>query len=161
MKLKITAYHRGMLYPCYGGMPNGGLAMHHTEKYKNYDELKGRFTVWLEKVVRNAKINYIKKLKREPQLVYLEEIPESVLTTQSSSYEVYTKSEFEFEEERLSKAFSKLPLMRKRILTMLFVENISPDEISKRLNCSPQYVYNQRYKALKALKNELDKGGER
>ena len=150
-----------MLYPCYGGMPNGGLAMHHTEKYKNYDELKGRFTVWLEKVVRNAKINYIKKLKREPQLVYLEEIPESVLTTQSSSYEVYTKSEFEFEEERLSKAFSKLPLMRKRILAMLFVENISPDEISKRLNCSPQYVYNQRYKALKALKNELDKGGER
>lgn len=135
--------------------------MHHTEKYKNYDELKGRFTVWLEKVVRNAKINYIKKLKREPQLVYLEEIPESVLTTQSSSYEVYTKSEFEFEEERLSKAFSKLPLMRKRILAMLFVENISPDEISKRLNCSPQYVYNQRYKALKALKNELDKGGER
>ena len=135
--------------------------MHHTEKYKNYDKLKGRFTVWLEKVVRNAKINYIKKLKREPQLVYLEEIPESVLTTQSSSYEVYTKSEFEFEEERLSKAFSKLPLMRKRILTMLFVENISPDEISKRLNCSPQYVYNQRYKALKALKNELDKGGGR
>ena len=135
--------------------------MHHTEKYKNYDELKGRFTVWLEKVVRNAKINYIKKLKREPQLVYLEEIPESVLTTQSSSYEVYTKSEFEFEEERLSKAFSKLPLMRKRILAMLFVENISPDEISKRLNCSPQYVYNQRYKALKALKNELDKGSER
>ena len=135
--------------------------MHHTEKYKNYDELKGRFTVWLEKVVRNAKINYIKKLKCEPQLVYLEEIPELVLTTQSSSDEVYTKSEFEFEEERLSKAFSKLPLMRKRILTMLFVENISPDEISKRLNCSPQYVYNQRYKALKALKNELDKGGER
>lgn len=135
--------------------------MHHTEKYKNYDELKGRFTVWLEKVVRNAKINYIKKLKREPQLVYLEEIPESVLTTQGSSYEAYTKSEFEFEEERLSKAFSKLLLMRKRILTMLFVENISPDEISKRLNCSPQYVYNQRYKALKALKNELDKGGER
>ena len=134
--------------------------MHHTEKYKNYDELKGRFTVWLEKVVRNAKINYIKKLKREPQLVYLEEIPESVLTTQSSSYEVYTKSEFEFEEERLAEAFSKLPLMRKRILTMLFVENISPDEISKKLNCSPQYVYNQRYKALKALRNELDKDGE-
>ena len=50
--------------------------------------------------------------------------------------------------------------MRKRILTMLFVENIGPDEISKNLNCSPQYVYNQRYKALKALRNELDKDGE-
>ena len=95
--------------------------MHHTEEYKNHDELRGRFTVWLEKVVKNAKINYI---------------------------------------ERLAEAFSKLPLMRKRILTMLFVENISPDKISKNLNCSPQYVYNQRYKALKALRNELDKDGE-
>ena len=52
-----------MLYPCYGGMLNGGIAMHHTEEYKNHDELRGRFTVWLEKVVRNAKINYIKSSK--------------------------------------------------------------------------------------------------
>ena len=56
--------------------------------------------------------------------------------------------------------FSKLTVMLILILTMLFVENISPDDISKKLNCSPQYVYNQRYKALKALRNELDKDGE-
>ena len=146
-----------MLYLCYGGMPNGGIAMHHTEEYKNHDELKGRFTVWLEKVVRNAKINYIKSLKKQPQILYLEEIPESALPIQNLTTDVYTKSEFEFEEERLAEAFSKLPLMRKQILTMLFAENISPSEISKRLNCSPQYIYNQRYKALKALRNELDK----
>ena len=99
MKLKITAYHRGMLYPCYGGMPNGGIAMHHTEEYKNHDELKGRFTVWLEMVVRNAKINYIKRLKRQPPTLYLEEIPESALPAQNIAADVYTKSEFEFEEE--------------------------------------------------------------
>lgn len=92
--------------------------------------------------------------------MYLEEIPESALPIQNLTTDVYTKSEFEFEEERLAEAFSKLPLMRKQILTMLFAENISPSEISKRLNCSPQYVYNQRYKALKALRNELDKDGE-
>lgn len=134
--------------------------MHHTEEYKNHDELRGRFTVWLEKVVKNAKIDYIKRLKRQPPTLYLEEIPESALPAQNLADYAYTKSEFEFEEERLAEAFSKLPLMRKRILTMLFVENIGPDEISKNLNCSPQYVYNQRYKALKALRNELDKDGE-
>ena len=88
-----------MLYPCYGGMPNGGIAMRHTEEYKNHDELKGRFTVWLEKVVRNAKINYIKRLKRQPPTLYLEEIPESALPAQNIAADVYTKSEFEFEEE--------------------------------------------------------------
>lgn len=82
------------------------------------------------------------------------------MPAQNLAADIYTKSEFEFEEERLAETFSKLPLMRKRILTMLFVENISPDEISKKLNCSPQYIYNQRYKALRALRNELDKDGE-
>ena len=134
--------------------------MHHTKEYKNHDELKGRFTVWIEKVVRNAQINYINKLTSQPQTLYLEEIPESALPARNITAGIYAKSEFEFEEERLAEAFSKLPLMRKRILTMLFAENISPAEISKKLNCSPQYVYNQRYKALKALRSELDKDGE-
>ena len=74
------------------------------------------------------------------------------MPTQNLVADVYTKSEFEFEKERLAEAFSK-PLMRKRILTMLFVEKISPDEISKKLNCSLQYVYNH-------LRSELDKDGE-
>ena len=82
--------------------------MRHTEEYKNHDELKGRFTVWLEKVVRNAKINYIKRLKRQPPTLYLEEIPESALPAQNLAADAYTKSEFEFEEERLAEAFSKL-----------------------------------------------------
>ena len=94
--------------------------MHHTEEYKNHDELRGRFTVWLEKVVKNAKINYIKRLKRQPPTLYLEEIPESALPAQNLAANAYTKSEFEFEEERLAKAFSKLPLMRKRMSKRLF-----------------------------------------
>lgn len=69
-------------------------------------------------------------------------------------------STFDFEEERLAKAFYQLPLMKRKILEMLFVENIKPDEIAKRLNCSPQYVYNQRLRAIKKLREELAKGGD-
>ena len=99
--------------------------MHHTEEYKNHDELKGRFTVWLEKVVRNAKINYIKRLKRQPPTLYLEEIPESALPVQNLVADVYTKSEFE--EKRLAEAFSRLPLMRNRILTRNFIHKTVHD----------------------------------
>ena len=63
--------------------------MHHTEEHKNHDELKGRFTVWLEKVVRNAKINYIKRLKRQPPTLYLGEIPESAADTEFSRRCIY------------------------------------------------------------------------
>ena len=57
-----------------------------------------------------------------------------------------------FEEEKLSEAFRTLPLMKRRILTMLFVEQLSPREIASHLNCSVQYVYNQRSLALKSLR---------
>ena len=125
MKLKITAYHRGMLYPCYGGMPNVGIAMHHREEYENHDEPRGRFAIWLENVVRNSKINYIKKLKRQPPALYPEEIPESALPVQNLVADVYTKSEFE--EKRLAEVFSRLPLMRNRILTRNFIHKTVHD----------------------------------
>ena len=67
---------------------------------------------------------------------------------------------FDFQEERLSEAFYKLPLMKRKILELLFIECIKPEEIASRLNCSPQYVYNQRFLALKHLRKELDKGGD-
>ena len=60
--------------------------------------------------------------------------------------------DFDFEEEKLSEAFRTLPLMKRRILTMLFVEQLSPREIASHLNCSVQYVYNQRSLALKSLR---------
>ena len=33
-------------------------------------------------------------------------------------------------------AFSSLPLMRQRILIMLFVEELTPSEIARKMNCS-------------------------
>ena len=73
-----------------------------------------------------------------------------------------SKSDFDFEEERLADAFAKLPIRRQKILTMLFVEEKKPEEIAKELNCSAQHVYDQRYQALKKLRIELSKeGGEK
>ena len=67
------------------------------------------------------------------------------------------KMTFDFEEERLAKAFYELPLMKRKILEMLFVEEIKPEEIAKKLNCSSQYVYNQKFRAIKTLREQLCK----
>ena len=49
---------------------------------------------------------------------------------------------------------------RQRILTMLFVEEKTPEEIARQLGCSQQNVYKQRSEALIALRNMLERGGE-
>ena len=126
----------------------------HLEK----DELRARFTKWMETVVYRAKLKYIRKQGRELETVSIEDVSEDILTWDETGYclDTVTKNEFVFEEERLADAFSQLPLMRKEVLRLLFVEEMEPAEIAKRMNCSVQHVYNQRSLAIKKLRQQLE-----
>ncbi|HIT84891.1 MAG TPA: sigma-70 family RNA polymerase sigma factor [Candidatus Ornithomonoglobus intestinigallinarum] len=136
--------------------------MSHHQEHNN--RLRAEFTVWIERLIRNARTDYMRKLARTIPTVSFEDIPESMLLQYNEDdFPVLVcnkQSEFDFEEERLAAAFSKLPLMRQRILTMLFVEEKKPAEIAKQLHCSAQYVYTQRFEAIKKLRKLLDKGGD-
>ena len=109
----------------------------------------------------NSSICGGRRLKLET--ISFEELPESSQPVYEDRMRLNdSKSDFDFEEERLADAFAKLPIKRQQILTMLFVEEKKPEEIAKELNCSAQYVYDQRYQALKKLRIELSKeGGEK
>ena len=131
---------------------------------QNRDELRARFTGWLETMVYRARLNYIRKISRQIETIPIEEVAESSLISSSSEQEwcrnLSARDAFDFEEEKLARAFAELPLMRQRILTMLFVEEKKPEEIAAKLNCSVQHVYNQRSLALKKLRTMLAEGGD-
>ena len=126
------------------------------------DVLRARFTVWIEKLIKNAKIDYMRQQnKAEPEFVSIDELFEDEQLIGARDVVISEdKDSFDFQEERLAEAFYKLPLMKRKILELLFIECIKPEEIASRLNCSPQYVYNQRFLALKQLRKKLDKGGD-
>ena len=63
---------------------------------------------------------------------------------------------FNFEEERLAKAFYELPLMRREVLRLLFVCELTPEEISHRLHCSVNFVHLQKSRALKKLRDAME-----
>lgn len=67
---------------------------------------------------------------------------------------------FDFQEERLSNAFSRLSPRKQAILTMLIAQERKPADVAQLLHCTPQQIYDQRYQALKALRKELQGGGE-
>lgn len=141
--------------------PKGGIFMYYRQVDNEHDALRARFTVWLEKLIKNARIDYLRQAKKEPELLSIYEIFESEQLI--GEHDVIIPDErntFDFQEEKLAKAFYKLPLMKRRILELLFIECVKPEEIASQLKCSPQYVYNQRYNALKQLKNQLSKGGD-
>lgn len=118
--------------------------------------LKARFTLWLEQLMYRTRINFLQKYYSAPESIGLAQIPEELLAKEDE-YELSTETEdgFIFEEERLAEAYSRLPLMKKRILSMSFVDQLSPAEIAERLHCSVRTVYNQKHRAIKALRDWL------
>lgn len=134
--------------------------MSHQQKMEK-DELRARFTKWLETTVYRARLKYLERQKQKIETISLEELPENMLPVSDKLfYDEVSQSAFDFEEERLARAFANLPMKRQQILTMLFVEERKPEEIAKILNCSPQHVYDQRYQALKKLRMALSKGSD-
>ena len=127
------------------------------------DELRARFTNWLNKLIYRARLNYLKKQKNNPIMLSLDDIPEENLRSTDIELlvEASETNSFEFEEEKLAKVFYELPLMKQKILIMLFVEEKTPNAIAKKLNCSVQHVYNQRSLAIKTMRILLMKGGEK
>ncbi len=137
--------------------------MNHQEKSER-DELRARFAGWLEVTLYRAKLNYVKRREREKDIVYVDVFPEELWVSENPERNwiqgITEPGAFQFEEERLEKAFHTLSEQKKEILTMLFVEERTPKEIASQMDCSLQHVYKQRFQALKQLKQMLEKGGE-
>lgn len=103
--------------------------MDHRQDYPERDELRAKFTRWLEKVIKRAKIDYLRKYENRPKIISYEDIPEAELLdlAQCESWLKITRmqSPYDFEEERLTKAFMELPLKRRQVMELLFLEDLS------------------------------------
>ncbi len=117
------------------------------------DNVKARFTIWLLTLIRRTRIDYLRILKRQAILVNIDDIPEGefVVSLDENKYR-HSKTNFEFNDIKLEKAFSKLPTQKKKVLLALFLSEKSCEEIAKDFNCSLQNVYNLKTKALKKLR---------
>lgn len=137
--------------------------MNHQEKSEK-DELRARFTGWLEVTLYRAKLNYLKKQEKERNTICVRALPEELLVEENPErvwiHGMTGQDGFDFEEVELERAFRNLTGQRQQILTMLFVQEKTPEEIARQMGCSKQNVYKQRSQALHILRNMLEKGGE-
>lgn len=126
------------------------------------DELRARFTGWLDTMLYRAKLKYIDKHRQAYEVVSLDEIPAELIEDPVDYYAKVEQSnkDFDFEEGKLSRVFSELPLMRREVLRLLFAEEKTPEEISHQLHCSVNYVHLQKSRALKKLRSQLMEGGD-
>ena len=123
------------------------------------DELRGRFTRFLEVTMKHVRQNYLRKLSREPKTISLDIVSEIEIPLIAGPTP-YEEHEFPFEESRLAEAFRQLPMARQKVLIYLFVEEMYPEEIAELMGCTVQHIYNQRSLAVKKLRKLLSERGE-
>lgn len=118
------------------------------------DSLRYRFTAWVEKVLKNAKLEYLHNEARRIKTISIDEIDPELL-----SYEINDErcEDFFFWNEKVYNAYKELSETRKRVLYLLFVREMSIAEISNELCVSCAYVSNLKYYALKNIKENIEK----
>ena len=95
------------------------------------DELRIRFTAWITVVVQRAKIDYIRKQNRQPKSVPLDEISEDEFCTEHNFNNTIESAEsFEFDDKNVAEAFSALSFMRQRLLTLMFVQGKTAEQVA-------------------------------
>lgn len=128
------------------------------------DVLRARFTLWLDTTLARASAKYRAqmndKFSDNMEIVSMDAFPADYFPDPNNPYssiEIGTP-DFDFAEARLANAFSELPLMRREVLRLLFVEMKTPREIAAILYCSEDYVSLQKTRALKKLRKMLEEG---
>lgn len=132
-------------------------------KYRREDDLlRARFTMWLNTTLIHARQRFLEKNTQRLILIPLDEaLAESLADPNDCFMRVESSQEaFDFEEEKLAQAFSALPLMRREVLRLLFVEELTPGEIAAKLHCSMNYVHKQKSRALQKLRAALTDGDD-
>lgn len=125
------------------------------------DELRARFTTWMNITIYRARLAYLKKECSQIPTISLEEISESKLCVSDvQAFKNSPQLDFEFENDWLESAYGSLSVERQMILRMLYIDQMKPGDIAVKLHCSTQHVYDQRYQSLKTLKKRLAKGGK-
>ena len=126
--------------------------------------LRARFTLWLDTTLARASAKFRKqmtdKLAEEIDIVSYDAFPPDYIADPINPYDGIEIGirDFDFAEERLANAFSELPLMRREVLRLLFVEMKTPREIATIMHCSEEYVRVQKNRAISKLRKMLEEG---
>ena len=115
-----------------------------------------RFTAYIRKVADYARLEYLRKMDSK-----VEEVPLNQHMADTLGYEdpPSASDNFDFTEDKLADAFNSLDILRRRILTLTFVEGLTAQETADKLGCTVDYVYLQKHRALKKLRDQLMEGG--
>lgn len=117
-------------------------------------DLQKRFTIWMKKLVQNARIDYLRRTEKKVIEIPFTNLSERDRIKLAEKSVIYIDDSV-FQNIKIEAIYKTLPIAQRNILWMLFVNQMNISEISACIGRSRQYIYNQKYLALKKMKEEM------
>lgn len=135
------------------------------QEERNHDELRARFTKWMEITLYRARYDYLRKHKRLKNIALFPEITESMIIAghidnceDVIDKAIYNETIF-FYNESLEQAFNNLSKLQQDILVCIFVFEMTNKETARYLGCSVRQVYKQKERAFGILRKSMEGEG--
>ena len=129
------------------------------------------FNSWIFKTATNQLIDYLRKIKKETENIFImdwqDEIDFENYNLWDSNYlvrnSIFLKKELAFENKNLADSLENLTNLQKNVILMMFVMDFDYKMISDVLGKSQSTVRGIVFRAINAIKNELnnDKRGDK
>lgn len=116
---------------------------------RQYNPKKAQFSVWSDKVMLNAALQYLRKWKRLDFTLSIDDYEDLVIYN-DDVYETLGAKE-------LTSVIQKLPDGYRIVFNMYVIEGFKHKEIAESLNISENTSKSQLLKAKKMLRNQLEK----
>lgn len=127
--------------------------------YKSISKFKGnsKFSTWIYKVAYNTCLDRLKKIKREYNVVTIDEYTEHQVKTIDNALDRLEEQEH---KDKIQKCLQLLPSDDSFLLTLYYFEELSLEEISKVVNLTANNVkvklFRSRKKLTTILKEQLE-----
>ncbi len=127
--------------------------------FRSLSKFKGdaKFSSWIYRICYNTCLDHLKKNKRKPNTVAIDDITEAEVKTLESALEQLEQKEY---QESIKKCLRQLPDDEGYIVTLFYFEDLSVDEIATITELSKSNVkvklFRSRKKLFGILKKELN-----
>lgn len=116
-------------------------------KIESFDLNKGKFRNWIISLSKYKALDYLRKRKRD------EELNEEHISDEASIEEEMLSNE---EKDFLKKSINSLESIDRDIFTLRFIEDLSIEEISEKLNIDKGTLYTRISRGKKKLKKLME-----
>ena len=118
--------------------------------FGSYDPSRAALGTWIYAITRNTVVSYYREKKREPELVEIEELAAAETEEHLPTSEML---------EALAEALEQLPERERRIIVWRFYYGLSAKETAEKVGVSYSNVRFIQHRALKKLRDILEKTG--